>query len=372
MFKLFFDSLIHTFLAMAPYMMFGLFFVGLLKIYVNKGLVLKTLGKDNFQSIVKASIIGVPLPLCSCGVIPTAVELKKDGASDSAVSSFLISTPQTGIDSIAATYALMGPFFAIYRPIAAFFAGIFGGIVVNIFNRNSEKSEISKEFESVSCSCEHDHNHKHEHKENSSCDCECCSSCEQSEQKKGFKRFLGLFSYAYGGFLDEIGKDFVIGIIIAALLSAFLPPSIFVDAGLDHGILAMLIMVVIGLPMYVCSTSSIPIAISLMIKGLSPGAAFVFLFAGPVTNAASIIILRKVVGKKTTVLYISSVIVSAIFGGLILDLLVSKFGFSVFNSVMASQTTGMEFGPISIVLSIIFLLLLLKGFVKKLYKVKRL
>jgi len=363
MFKLFFDSLIHTFLAMAPYMMFGLFFVGLLKIYVNKRLVLKTLGKDNFASVVKASIIGVPLPLCSCGVIPTAVELKKDGASDSAVSSFLISTPQTGIDSIAATYALMGPFFAIYRPIAAFLAGIFGGVVVKIFNRHPEKTEIIKDFENVSCSCEHEHNHEHE--ENSTCSCGECSSCEQVEQKKGFKRFLGLFSYAYGGFLDEIGKDFVIGIIVAALISAFLPPSIFVDAGLDHGILAMLIMVVIGLPMYVCSTSSIPIAISLMIKGLSPGAAFVFLFAGPVTNAASIIILRKVIGKKATVLYMSSVIVSAIVGGLILDLLVTKFGFSVFNSVMASETTGMEFGPISIVLSIIFLLLLLKGFAKK-------
>ena len=363
MFKLFFDSLLHTFLAMAPYMMFGLFFVGLLKVYINKNLVLKTLGKDNFASIVKAAIIGVPLPLCSCGVIPTAVELKKDGASDSAVSSFLISTPQTGVDSIVATYALMGPFFAIYRPIAAFLAGIFGGIVVKIFNRHPEKTEINKEVEEVSCSCEHE--------ENSTCSCEECSSCEQVEQKKGFKRFLGLFSYAYGGFLDEIGKDFVIGIIVAALISAFLPPSIFVDAGLDHGLLAMLIMVLIGLPMYVCSTSSIPIAISLMIKGLSPGAAFVFLFAGPVTNAASIIILKKVIGKKTTALYISSVIVFSIVGGLVLDLLVTQFGFSVFNSAMTSQFNLMEVGTVSIVLSIIFLFLLLKGFINKLYKAKK-
>jgi len=361
MFKLFFDSLIQTFLAMAPYMMFGLFFVGLLKVYVNKSLVMKTLGKDNFASVVKASLIGVPLPLCSCGVIPTAVELKKDGASDSAVSSFLISTPQTGIDSIAATYALMGPFFAIYRPIAAFLAGIFGGIVVKIFNRNPEKTEIYKDVENVSCSCEHDHDHE----EDSSL------SCEEPEQKKGFKRFLGLFVYAYGDFLDEIGKDFVIGIIVAALISAFLPRSIFVDAGLDHGILAMLIMVAIGLPMYVCSTSSIPIAISLMMKGLSPGAAFVFLFAGPVTNAASIIILKKVLGKKTTALYISSVIIFSIVGGLILDFLVTRFGFSVFNSAMTSQVSGMENGLISIVLSIIFLLLILKGFAIKLYKAKK-
>jgi len=367
MFKLFFESLINTFLAMAPYMMFGLFFVGLLKVYVNKSLVLKTLGKDNFASVVKASLIGVPLPLCSCGVIPTAVELKKDGASDSAVSSFLISTPQTGIDSIAATYALMGPFFAIYRPIAAFLAGIFGGIVVKIFNRHPEEIKLNEEISEASCSCEHEHD-----KEESSCSCgDKCTNCEELEQKKGFKRFLGLFSYAYGDFLDEIGKDFAIGIVIAALIATFLPPSIFVDAGLDHGILAMLIMVVIGLPMYVCSTSSIPIAISLMLKGLSPGAAFVFLFAGPVTNAASIIILKKVLGKKTTVLYISSVIIFSLVGGLFLDFLVTRFGLSVFNSAITSQAAGMENGIISIVLSIIFLLLLLKGFSKKLYKARK-
>ena len=345
MIKTFFDSLYMTFVAMAPYMLFGLFFVGLLKVYVKKETIIKTLGKNNFSSIVKASLIGVPLPLCSCGVIPTALELKKDGASNSSVSSFLISTPQTGIDSIAATYSLMGPFMAIYRPIAAFLAGIFGGIFVKIFNTKKEIITEEANNDEDCCSCEEDH----------------CSAPETS--KTGFKRFLSLFTYAYGGFLDEISKDFLIGIVIAAFISAFLPPGIFVDAGLDHGILAMLIMVLIGLPMYVCSTSSIPIAISLILKGLSPGAAFVFLFAGPVTNAASITVLKKSLGKKTTILYIVSVIISSILLGLLLDFMVLKFGFNVISPAMQASGGEMQTGVFSLILSVLFLGLLVKGLI---------
>lgn len=322
---LYFENLWSLFVDMSFYIVIGLIFTGLLHAFVKKEVILKHIGKDTTGSVVKASVLGVPLPLCSCGVVPTAMYLGKSGASKGAVVSFLTSTPQTGIDSLTATYGMMGGLFAIYRAIAAFLSGIISGIVTNILCKNDK---INYDAKTSSC-C------SHEHKEMHSCDCShehekanVAHSCGCSHKHQdslpehdcfGYK-IKKAFTYAFGEFLDEIALHFVIGLLIAALISTLLPTSIL--SSFNNPIVTMLLMVIIGIPMYICSTASIPIAVSLMMKGISPGAAFVFLFAGPVTNIASLTILIQTLGKKVTAIYLACAGFCAIGFGLALDYII--------------------------------------------------
>lgn len=372
-FNTFMNNFIDMFISMSFYIMLGLFFVGLLNVYVNKEKILKHLGKDKFSSVVKASVIGVPLPLCSCGVVPTAVELKKSGASNGAVTSFLISTPQTGVDSMLATYSMMGIVMAIYRPFAAFASGIIGGGLVNLFAKNDKMnlddveihsccSSTPVEEESSCCSSTP--------VEESSC---CCSStpvveetsscgCGSTPSKLSNNKFLQVFQYAYGKFLDDIAIHFVIGMFIATIIATFLPVDLFVNLGLDKGILPMFAVVLIGIPMYICSTSSIPIALSLVVKGLSYGSAFAFLFAGPVTNIASLLVLNKTLGKKITSMYIGSVVLCAVIFGVFLDYLIAEFGFEIQGIIMCH---GSHVSPFSTVVALIFAVLLVRSIYKQ-------
>lgn len=298
----YFKNLFYLYIDMSFYIVIGLMLVGILHVYINKKWISKHVGDHSFSSVVKASLFGVPLPLCSCGVVPTAVYLKKNGASTGAVVSFLISTPQTGVDSIMATYGLLGPFMAIYRPIAAFVSGIIGGSISNMVAKN----DLEKEPAEIACACGHEH--------------------ETATTKKTLREKLRtVFSYAFGEFLDDIVVHFIIGLLIAAAITTLIPDNFFSEIGLNSGILAMLIMIVIGLPMYICSTSSIPIAIALILKGFSPGAAFVFLFVGPVTNAASLALIIKTLGKKITIIYLITVSAVAIAFGYLLDFLMNNF-----------------------------------------------
>ena len=360
MFNSFLHSLIHIFVDMSFYIMLGLFFVGLLHTYVKKDLILRQLGNNSMSSVIKAAAVGVPLPLCSCGVVPTALELKNSGASKGAVTSFLISTPQTGIDSIFVTYALMGLPMAVFRPVAAFVAGIFGGIIVNRFDKQPEKQAAS--LTAPSC-CE-------DQPATAFCCCEdqaatasCCCEDRAIITQKSAARFKTVFTYAFGPFWDEIAPHFFIGIIIAALISTLIPENFFVSLGLDSGILAMLLVILIGLPMYICSTASIPIALSLIAKGLSPGTAFVFLFAGPVSNIASILVINKALGKKTTALYLGSLIVTAIALGLLFDLLYNSFRFTLQGNLSLKSVGG--FGEyLYYAVALVFLVLTIKGLYK--------
>lgn len=353
MISLFFHHFIHIFIDMSFYIMLGLFFVGLLHTYVKKELILRQLGDNSLSSVIKAAAVGVPLPLCSCGVVPTAIELKKSGASRGAVTSFLISTPQTGIDSILVTFALMGLPMAIFRPVAAFAAGIFGGVVVNLFGKQTETNAepiaaascCSGQAEPAAASC-------------------CCGEAEPKKVTPAAK-FKSVFTYAFGSFWDGISLHFFIGIIIAALISAFIPADFFISLGLDSGLLVMLLVIAIGLPMYVCSTSSIPIALSLIAKGLSPGAAFVFLFAGPVSNIASILVLSKALGKKNIVLYIFSVVVAAVGFGLLFDLLYQRFNFTLQGN-LSLGSAGAAGEYFNYAAALVFFVITVKGIYKTL------
>jgi uncharacterized membrane protein YraQ (UPF0718 family)/copper chaperone CopZ len=240
------------------------------------------------KSVIRAALIGVPLPLCSCGVIPTGISIHRNGASKGAAVSFLISTPQTGIDSIMVTYSLLGLPFAIIRPIAALITGIFGGAITN----RIEHVSASKPFIG-------DEN-------------------EKTSTKTKRKPLSEIFTYAYIYLLEDIAKWLVIGLLIAALIAVLVPDDFFAMY-IHNEFLGMLIILAISVPLYVCATSSVPIAAVLMMKGISPGSALIFLMAGPATNAATITVIGNAMGRRTLLTYLATIISGALFSGLFID-----------------------------------------------------
>jgi uncharacterized membrane protein YraQ (UPF0718 family) len=285
----------RTAVEMSPYLLFGFFMAGVLSVLVSQRLVEKHLGGNGFWPVVKASLFGVPLPLCSCSVIPVTMSLHKHGASRGAAVSFLLSTPQTGVDSIFVTYSLLGPVFAVFRPLAAFATGIVGGVLVNIFEPRTADGSA----------------------EQAKCRDQCCSS----EHKNG--RIVRAMKYGFVTLPRDIGKSMLVGLIIAAFISALVPKDFFAEK-LGTGIFAMVVMMLLGIPVYVCATASVPIAAALMMKGVTPGAALVFLMTGPATNAASLITIWKIMGRTTAITYLAAVAGCALAGGILLDLITSS------------------------------------------------
>lgn len=277
---------------MAPYLLFGFLAAGLLSVLVSPTWVERHLGGRGFGPVFKASLFGVPLPLCSCAVIPVSASIRRHGASRAATASFLLSTPQTGVDSIAVTYALLGPVFAIFRPIAALVTGLVGGALVRLFGeKDGDKNGESPQ---------------------PSCTAECCSD---NQSKKVMSR---VFSYGFVTLPRDIGFALLIGILIAGAMAAFIPQN-QLNAYIGGGILSILLLMAAGVPVYVCATASVPIAAGFIHLGASPGAALAFLIAGPATNAATFTTVWKVLGRRTAAIYLSTVAASAVFCGLALD-----------------------------------------------------
>jgi len=282
---------------MAPYLLFGFFVAGIIHMFLKPDTIARHLGTSNFGAVVKASLFGIPLPLCSCGVIPAALALRKEGASKSAVLSFLISTPTTGIDSICATFALLGGVFTAYRVCATFIAALFVGVLANLFFHEKPAVSVTEKKECRLCDEEHS---VHEH--------------------PFLEKVKGVFTYAFGTLLHDAGKWLLIGIIIGGSIAYFLPHD-FIETYIGNNMLAIVIMFVIGIPMYVCASGSIPIAAALMLKGLNPGAAFAFLFAGPATNTVTMAMVYHKLGKGALVLYLTAIAAGSIVLGLFLDTL---------------------------------------------------
>jgi len=281
----YFIALWELSLDMAPYLLLGFLFAGLLKVFLPAGMLNKYLGKKSFRSVLNASLLGIPLPLCSCGVLPAGISLYKNGASKGSSVSFLISTPQTGVDSILVTWSMLGLPLAIIRPIAALFTGLMGGLLTNKIDKEEQKTIQNK------------------------------TKTKIPQQKKSLGRVL---HYAFVEMLMDIAKWLIIGLLIAALISVILPDNFFNEFKLS-GFYGMLIMLVASIPLYVCATSSVPIAAVLLMKGISPGALLVFLMAGPATNAATISVVGNNLGKKTLFAYLFSIIVGSLAFGLIMD-----------------------------------------------------
>ncbi|MBQ9284671.1 MAG: SO_0444 family Cu/Zn efflux transporter [Bacteroidaceae bacterium] len=314
------NALVTMTAEMAPYLLLGFLIAGLLRMFVPRSIYSKHLAPRNMKSVVKAAAIGIPLPLCSCGVIPTAVGLRKEGASHGACTSFLIATPQTGVDSIAATYSLMGLPFAIVRPIAALFTAMFGGWMVN---------KYAREDEAISAQAAKDGDHDH-------CDCDDGHCHHDEAQPTTFMgKLYGALDYAFVDMMQDVGKWLVIGLLIAALITVAVPNE-WLAALHDYKLLNMLIVLAVAIPMYVCATGSIPIAVSLMAKGLTPGAALVLLMAGPAVNSASMLVIGKVFGRRTLWLYILSIVIGAMLFGLGIDYLLPQDWFSVQSAIAAT------------------------------------
>lgn len=289
---------------MSPYLLLGFLFAGILKVAFPQRLIEKHMGQKNSKSVLYASLIGIPLPLCSCGVIPTGISFYKSGASKGSSVSFLISTPQTGVDSILVTYSLLGLPFAIIRPFIALITGFFGGILANRFDTDSPK--IQQESVRADSCCTNP--------KESNCGCE--GNCSSEKKKKS--ALYTLFKYAFVDFLQDIAKWLIIGLLLAAFISILIPDDFF-SSFIGNDFVGMLVILFASIPLYICATSSVPVAAILLMKGISPGAALVFLMAGPATNAATITVLNKALGKKTMWAYLISIILGALLFGLLID-----------------------------------------------------
>ncbi len=280
---------------MTPYLLFGFAVAGVLSVWVSPGWVEARLGGHGLWPVMKASLFGVPLPLCSCSVIPVAVSLRRHGASRAATTAFLISTPQTGVDSIAVTYGLLGPVFAIFRPLAAFLTGLIGGALVRVFGERNGADAVSQEKQP------------------------CCHSCCEGRHESS--RFARAWRHGFVALPRDVALPLLLGVLFAAAL-AVLVPAESLTAYVGGGALSILLMMAVGVPIYVCATASVPIALGFMHMGASPGAALAFLIAGPATNAVTVATAWKVLGRRSASLYLVTVAGSALACGLLLDQLV--------------------------------------------------
>ena len=275
---------------MSPYLLLGFFIAGLLHAFVPSAIYSRYLAGTGLRSVATAAAFGVPLPLCSCGVLPTAVALRRSGASRAASTSFLIATPQTGVDSIAATYSMMGLPFAILRPVAALVTSLFGGLAVGHWERKGALGDVQDN-----------------------------ANYEFSELPRGFwNKVKETLKYGFFDMMQSIGRWLLIGLVVATLITVLLPDDFF-STYARWPLLNMFIIVLVAVPMYVCATGSIPIAAALMLKGLSPGCALVLLMAGPAANVASMFVINNAFGRKATMVYLLSIIGGAIGFGLLVD-----------------------------------------------------
>ena len=333
-------SLINMLAEMAPYLLFGFLVAGVLYAFVPGEFYRNHLSRPGAWAVIKAALIGVPLPLCSCGVLPTAVSLRRNGASRGASTSFLIATPQTGIDSIAATYSLLGPAFAIIRPVAALATAFVGGMLVN--------------REDKACSMDNDLE---------------VDTIDAPASDSFAGKVRDALRYGFVEMIQNIGKWLIIGLVVAAAITVFVPDGFFTTFA-RYPLLSMLAVVVVAVPMYVCSTGSIPIALSLMLKGLSPGAAFVLLMAGPAANFASIIIVSKSLGKKAAAIYLGTIVIGAIAIGLCIDYLMPRDWFTM-PMTAAEANCHIHIGWFPGICSALLILLLINALILK-YKPKKL
>ena len=322
--------------SMAPYLLLGFLLAGLMHAFVPPTLYRRLLGGASFRSVFNAALLGIPLPLCSCGVIPTAMSLRKEGASKGATVSFLIATPQTGVDSIIATYSLMGLPFALLRPIVALITALVGGATVNAFEKGDAEERIT----------------------------DANGTATDAEAPKSFmQRILSALHYAFVEMMQDIGKWLVMGLLVAGLITVFVPDTFFAQFA-DSPLLSMLLVLLCAIPMYLCATGSIPIAVALMLKGLSPGTALVLLMAGPAVNVASLLVISKVMGRKTLLLYLLAIVGCALLFGLGIDYLLPP---SWFAAPIAEIHTCGACGPstFNLVCTIILALLLTNALIRR-------
>lgn len=272
----------HTLQMMAPFLLLGFFLSGVLSVVMPVALVKKHLARPGKASVAKSALLGIPLPLCSCGVLPVATWIRRHGASKGAVGAFLLATPQTGVDGFLVALGLLGLGFAIYIPFAALVSGVCLGLILDrLFT-----DDLQPEAEEAS-----------------------------SGTRPPWP--VRIFQHGFVTIAGDIAIPLAVGILFAGALSAFVDPQSL--SGLGDGLLAKLLVVGAAAPLYVCATASLPIGASMLVAGLSPGTVFVFLMAGPATNAATFTTISRLIGRKEAATYLGCAILLAIGMGILLD-----------------------------------------------------
>ncbi len=326
-----------------PFLLLGFFLAGLLKVLVPEEMVFKYLGKDDMRSVGIAACCGIPIPLCSCSVVPTAISLRQSGASKGATTSFLISTPETGVDSIGITWALMDPVMTIMRPIAALLTAVSAGSLVNLFERFGWTEEPPAPPVEVACSCD------------DRCEIDHAAATQPIDRRDWRAVVRSSAGYAFGPLMADLTPSFVFGFILSALIMVIVPDNLLANT-LPTGWPSMLAMLVIGVPVYICATASTPVAAALVAKGLDPGAALVFLLAGPATNMATLHAVRSFLGKRVLGAYLAAIAVLSLLMGWLVNGIYSTFRIAPFAADQSLESIGW----ISMAGGVVLALLLIK------------
>ncbi|NOQ90656.1 MAG: SO_0444 family Cu/Zn efflux transporter [Gammaproteobacteria bacterium] len=328
-----------VYLDTAVWLLLGLLAAGAIKLFISEDTMQRWVGGRGIGAILRAALFGAPLPLCSCGVLPAAIGLHRAGASKEATVSFLISTPETSVDSVTVTYALMGPLMAVFRPIAALVNAVGTGLLTTLVADKTVPQNVAASSGLVTSFC----SNKAEAEPVSCCsskaepvETSCCSSADKSTKKNDSvsAKLWQVLSYAGAELLDDISKWLIIGIVLAGAMITFIPPDWFAQWG--NGIGAMLIMLVVGVPMYICAVASTPVAAGLLISGVSPGAVLVFLLVGPATNIASFALLKNELGLNVTLVYLAGLSFFSLLMGLLLEWLLIAQGWQI-NAVLGQS-----------------------------------
>ncbi len=294
------------------YILFGLLVGGMLKMFLSPAYVASHLGSGRFSSVFKAALLGIPIPLCSCGVLPAAASLKKQGANNGATTAFLISTPESGVDSISISWALLDPIMTIARPVSAFISAFAAGCAENFLNPPDRTRQASPDLSCPVDNC---------------CDGTDCPSEEHKHHHSLWQKLQIGTRYAATDLWADLAGWFFVGILLAGLISVLVPDAV-IARYLGGGFSSMLLMLVFGIPLYICATASTPIAAAFIMKGVSPGTALVFLLVGPATNVTSLSVLVGLLGKRATGLYLLSIAVVSVLCGLVVDAIYLSLGIS--------------------------------------------
>ena len=321
------DNVLAIALDVAPWLLLGLFVAGLVKAWIPEGVLRRWLGGRGALPVLRAALIGAPLPLCSCGAIPLGVTIYRGGASRGATTAFMVGTPGVGIDSVLLTYALLGPFLALFRLLAAIFSAVTAGLLVNLLpepalvqiRRPASSSTGGQIFDALPFPSplpleggQLADSHQ--------------SPDEITSRSPAERTAVGL-RYVFSAVLDDIAGWLLLGLLIAGLLFTLIPPGVLAHYG--SGPTAMLLMALVGIPLYLCAQAATPVAAALIVSGVSPGTALVLLLAGPITSIATLSVLRREFGLSATTVYTLAVAGSAILSGLLADTLIIAFNFDI-------------------------------------------
>lgn len=335
----FLHHLLDLYLDTAFWLLAGLLLAGLIKGWIPQSLVRRWLDGRGAGTVVRASLIGAPLPLCSCGVLPAAIGLRRAGASKPSTVSFLIATPETGVDSVALSYALLGPVLAVVRPVAAILSAIFSGLLVLGFDGNRDNPPPEP---TANTCCGRSHG---------GCD------TEQTDNQ-AYKAPKETFIHSLTDLVDDIAAWLAFGLVLAALVSTLVEPSALLEVG--DSVWTLLLMLLVGLPLYICATASTPLAAAMLAAGLSPGAVLVFMLAGPATNIASIGILSRELGVRAVTLYLTGICTSALLLGYATNLLLSGSSLHLPLEAPAGSATSVFYAVLQWVSAGILLLLAIR------------